>query len=109
MLPDFSYPAFRRAALCMVRLSESQASRKSDYRCQLRFPTAHGLVGLFDVRVFFVGQGDATAGTLVPAVLAFLDLHHPLTSEMGGTEFELLEGETVTATGRVHMVGDGVV
>ena len=110
MLPDFSCAAFKRSVLCMLRLRSKHPSKRffSDYRCQLRFSQEQGTVGLFEVRVFFVGQESAPVGLEVPAVVAFLRAGHPPGGNEHETKIELLEGDSVTATGTIYVFGQSV-
>ena len=99
MQPDFSKPAFSLVALSSLALAPTTGKRqfRSDHRCQLRYT---GDSELFESRVCFVSADLAAAGTEVPTIVAFLSAELDRARCKPGAQFELLEGETATATGK---------
>lgn len=109
MLPDFSKPAFAFVALSALRFRAVEdgggpGPYQSDYRCQLRCATDPKEVPDAEVRVYFVGREQVSAGDDVPALLAFLDWERQRERCHEGSAFELREGARVTATGVVHAI-----
>jgi len=106
MLPDFINPAFAFVALCGVRFqSRSEGGHavtfRSDYRCQLRYVDDTEEADA-DVRTYFVGHENASAGDEMAIVLAFVDWERERDRCRVGRAFELREGTVVTATGVVR-------
>jgi translation elongation factor EF-Tu-like GTPase len=108
-MPDFSTPAFSFVALGTVRfpsVSEGGGSGpfRSDYRCQFHYVDDDRPPRDVEVRVYFVGREEVSAGDEVPVMLAFLDWEEQRERCRTGTKFELREGPKATATGVVQVV-----